>query len=154
MVGAGRNPAVGGAGWDGAARWHTGRGERAPQARVTVERMDDFDQPSDLTVGDLDPSSPVPAGHAVLDVREQDEWDAGHIPGAVHIPLGELPDRLDDLPEEDLLVVCRSGGRSMRATAWLNHSGFTARNLDGGMRSWGAAGLPMTADEGRDPYVL
>ncbi|MCM3661254.1 rhodanese-like domain-containing protein [Georgenia satyanarayanai] len=116
--------------------------------------MDDLDQPSDLTVGDLDPAAPVPAGHAVLDVREQDEWDAGHIPGAVHIPLGELPDRLDDLPEEDLLVVCRSGGRSMRATAWLNHSGFTARNLDGGMHAWGAAGLAMTADEGRDPYVL
>ncbi|MBD8062843.1 rhodanese-like domain-containing protein [Oceanitalea stevensii] len=116
--------------------------------------MDDLDQPRDLTVGELDPAAPVPAGHAVLDVREQDEWDAGHIPGAVHIPLGELPDRLDDLPEEDLLVVCRSGGRSMRATAWLNHSGFTARNLDGGMHAWGVAGLPMTADEGRDPYVL
>ncbi|WP_413451573.1 rhodanese-like domain-containing protein [Georgenia phoenicis] len=116
--------------------------------------MEDLDQPRDLTVADLDPASPVPAGHAILDVREQDEWDAGHAPGAVHIPLGELPDRLDELPEEDLLVVCRSGGRSMRATAWLNHSGFTARNLDGGMREWAAAGLPMTTDDGSDARLL
>ncbi|HLT85200.1 MAG TPA: rhodanese-like domain-containing protein [Phototrophicaceae bacterium] len=116
--------------------------------------MEDVDQPEDLTVGELDPVNPVPAGHAVLDVREQDEWDAGHIAGATHIPLGELPARLDELPEEDLLVVCRSGGRSMRATAWLNHSGFTARNLAGGMRSWHEAGLPMTADGGREPHLL
>ena len=110
--------------------------------------------PEDLTVDQLDATDPVPAGSAVLDVREQDEWDAGHIAGATHIPLGELPDRIDDLPEEDLLVVCRSGGRSMRASMWLNRSGFTARNLDGGMRAWSMAGLPMTADGGRDPGVL
>ncbi|WP_324650318.1 rhodanese-like domain-containing protein [Georgenia sp. H159] len=116
--------------------------------------MEDVDQPEDLTVRDLDQTSPVPPGHAVLDVREQDEWDAGHIAGATHIPLGELPDRLDELPEEDLLVVCRSGGRSKRASAWLNHTGFTARNLDGGMRDWTAAGLPMTADGGREPTLL
>ncbi|TNC17967.1 rhodanese-like domain-containing protein [Georgenia sp. 311] len=116
--------------------------------------MEDLDQPADLTVRDLDPSAPVPPGHAVLDVREQDEWDAGHAPGALHVPLGELPARLEELPEEDLLVVCRSGGRSARATAWLNHHGFTARNLVGGMREWHAAGLPMVRDDGSEPYLL
>ena len=116
--------------------------------------MEDVDQPPDLTVQDLDPAAPVPPGHAVLDVREQDEWDAGHIAGATHIPLGELPSRLDELPDEDLLVVCRSGGRSMRASAWLNHTGFTARNLTGGLRAWTAAGLPLTSDDGEEPHPL
>lgn len=116
--------------------------------------MEDTDQPADLTVRDLDPAAPVPEGLAVLDVREQEEWDAGHVPGATHIPLGELPARIDDLPEQDLLVVCRSGGRSARATAWLNHSGFEARNLDGGMKDWETAGLPLTTDDGAAPRIL
>ena len=59
--------------------------------------------------------------HAViLDVREKDEWDAGHAPGAVHIPLAELPSRLHELPDTDdgtLAVTCRGGGRSSRAVA-------------------------------------
>ncbi len=91
----------------------------------------------------------------VLDVREQDEWDAGHAPGAVHIPLAELPTRLADLPsEEDTLpVVCRSGGRSGQAVAWLEQQGFDVANVEGGMRAWASAGKPMTADAG-DPRVL
>jgi rhodanese-related sulfurtransferase len=108
----------------------------------------------DLTVAELDPAAPIPAGWAVLDVREQDEWDAGHVPGATHIPLGELPARVDELPEEDLVVVCRSGGRSARATAWLTQAGFEARNLAGGMRAWAAADLPMTTDHGDAPRVV
>ncbi|HLS73919.1 MAG TPA: rhodanese-like domain-containing protein [Actinomycetaceae bacterium] len=114
--------------------------------------MEDIDQ--DLTVADLDPAAPVPEGMAVLDVREQEEWDAGHVAGATHIPLGELPARIDELPEQDLLVVCRSGGRSARATAWLNHSGFEARNLDGGMKGWETAGLPLTTEDGAAPRIL
>lgn len=108
----------------------------------------------DLHVTDLDPADPVPAGYALLDVREQDEWDAGRAPGALHIPLSELPERLEDLPEDDLLVVCRTGGRSARATAWLEHSGYDARNLDGGMKAWSAAGLPLTASAGNEPQIL
>jgi len=56
----------------------------------------------------------------ILDVREPDEWSAGHAPGAVHVPLMDLPARLGDLPDVDgatLAVVCRSGGRSSRAVA-------------------------------------
>ena len=63
----------------------------------------------------------------MLDVREQDEWDAGHAPGAVHIPLGELPSRLGELPDSDagmLAVICRGGGRSSRAVAWLVAAGL------------------------------
>ncbi|MEE6286949.1 rhodanese-like domain-containing protein [Georgenia sp. MJ173] len=115
--------------------------------------MSSIDQP-DLLVSDLDPAAPVPAGHVLLDVREQEEWDAGHAPGALHIPLGELTARIDELPEEDLLVVCRSGGRSSRATAWLNQAGYDARNLDGGMKAWAAAELPVRADGAAEPRVL
>lgn len=90
------------------------------------------------------------ADHAVLlDVREQDEWDAGHAPGAVHIPLGDLPSRLHELPDTDavtLAVACRGGGRSSRAVAWLSQQGFDVANLDGGMKAWAAAGKPLDAD--------
>lgn len=95
--------------------------------------------------------------HAVLvDVRERNEWDAGHAPGAVHIPLMDLPQRLDELPDdsETLAVVCRSGGRSARAVMWLVQQGFDVANLDGGMRAWAAAGKPMAAAPGAAPHVL
>jgi rhodanese-related sulfurtransferase len=95
--------------------------------------------------------------HAViLDVREQDEWDAGHAPGAVHIPLGELPTRLDELPDTDsgtLAVTCRGGGRSSRAVAWLSQQGFDVANLDGGMKGWHAAGKPVVSESGQ-PQVI
>ena len=89
----------------------------------------------------------VPDDAVILDVREQDEWDAGHAPGAVHIPLGDLPSRLGDLPDDEntLAVVCRSGGRSSRAVAWLSQQGFDVANLDGGMRAWHGAGKPLVA---------
>ena len=91
----------------------------------------------------------------LLDVREQDEWDAGHAPGAVHIPLSDLPARLDELPDTDagtLAVVCRSGGRSAQAVTWLSQQGFDVANLDGGMKAWEAAGKPLAADAA-DPSV-
>lgn len=91
----------------------------------------------------------------VIDVRENNEWQAGHAPGAVHIPLGELPSRLADLPDTDagpVAVTCRSGGRSSRAVAWLTGQGFDVTNLDGGMKAWHAAGKPLTGSD--DPKVL
>lgn len=100
------------------------------------------------------PAVQFPDDAVVVDVREQDEWDAGRAPGALHIPLSELPERLADLPEDELLVVCRSGGRSARATAWLTHNGYDARNLDGGMKAWSVAGLPLTAGTDGEPQIL
>lgn len=93
---------------------------------------------------------------ALLDVREPDEWVAGHAPGAVHIPLGELAERLDEVPDAELYVICRMGGRSARATVFLNANGWDAVNVDGGMLSWDAAGRPVVADDdaGRPPQVL
>ena len=105
-----------------------------------------------MTVPDL-PAS-LPEGVTLLDVREPEEWAAGHAPEAVHIPMGELADRLGDLPADDeVYVVCRSGGRSARVTAFLNANGWDAKNVDGGMQSWQQAGREMTADSG-EPTVI
>jgi rhodanese-related sulfurtransferase len=97
---------------------------------------------------------PIPEGVTVLDVREPVEWRHGRIEGAVHIPLTELPDRAAELPvDQQLLVVCKVGGRSSQATAFLREKGFEAINLAGGMLDWADAGRAMVADAG-DPLVV
>lgn len=95
------------------------------------------------------------SGLHLLDVREQDEWDAGHIEGAQHIPLGELGARLAEVPKEQTVVaVCRSGSRSDRAAKGLRLSGFEAENLDGGVTAWLRAGLPLVAKGGGPGRVI
>ena len=98
--------------------------------------------------------NPLPEGLSVLDVREQLEWDHGHIEGAVHIPLMELPQRLDEVPDGPTLVVCKIGGRSAHAVAWLVQHGREAVNLDGGMLDWAEAGRPMVSETGTAPHVV
>ena len=97
---------------------------------------------------------PLPADLPVLDVREPDEWAAGHIEGAQHIPLGELPARLGELPGGQILVTCKMGGRSARAVAYLAQQGHDVVNLDGGMAAWEAAGRPMVSETEDQPFVL
>ncbi len=82
----------------------------------------------------------------VVDVREPDEWAAGHMPGAVLIPLGELGARTRELdPARPVVVVCRSGNRSATGTSILLQSGFRdVKNLAGGMIAWAEAGKPIT----------
>lgn len=98
----------------------------------------------------------VPADAALLDVREQDEWDAGHVDGALHIPIGEVIARIGELPEPEqkLYVLCRVGGRSAQVVQYLVAQGRDAVNVDGGMFAWEAAGRPMVSGDGRDPFVL
>src|SRR5215218_3258130 len=92
----------------------------------------------------------VPDDAVVLDVREDDEWVHGHIEGATHIPMGDVPARLEELPEGDpLYVACRGGGRSGRVAAWLNANGYDAVNVGGGgaphgQRDRRAAVRPLT----------
>jgi rhodanese-related sulfurtransferase len=92
----------------------------------------------------------------LLDVREADEWSAGHAPGAHHLPMSELPHRLAEVPtDEDVVVVCRSGGRSARVVAYLMQRGWdNVRNLDGGMQDWEAAGRPLTSESGQPAHVI
>ncbi|RLK60128.1 rhodanese-like domain-containing protein [Actinokineospora cianjurensis] len=97
----------------------------------------------------------IPADAVLLDVREQDEWDAGHAPSAQHIPMGELTARLDELPADaQVFVICRSGGRSARVTQYLNGNGWDAVNVDGGMQTWSALGQPVVSASGQDPQVI
>lgn len=83
----------------------------------------------------------------LLDVREDDEWRAGHAPQALHIPLRDVPARMDELPDDQpIYVVCRTGGRSMQATAFLNANGYEAVNVAGGMKSWETEGRPVVTE--------
>ncbi|MEP6696957.1 MAG: rhodanese-like domain-containing protein [Pseudonocardiales bacterium] len=89
----------------------------------------------------------------LLDVREPDEWAAGHAAAATHLPLGQL--RADSLTNETVIVaVCRSGHRSGQAAAALRSVGFEARNLIGGMQAWARAGLPVLRDDGTPGTVI
>ena len=98
---------------------------------------------------------PLPEGVTVLDVREPVEWHHGRIEGAVYVPLTQVPGRLEELPrDQQLLVVCKVGGRSAQATAFLREKGFEAINLAGGMLEWSAAGRPMVGDGDGDPLVV
>jgi rhodanese-related sulfurtransferase len=97
---------------------------------------------------------PLPQGLAVLDVREPVEWAHGHIEGALHVPLMDLPGRLAELPREQTLVVCKVGGRSAQAVGYLAQQGFDVVNLDGGMLDWAAAGRPMVSETGQPPQVV
>ena len=81
-------------------------------------------------------------GARLLDVREQHEWDAGHVPGALHVPLGRL--RTTDLDHAaSWLVICRSGVRSLQATLHLRERGHSAANVAGGVIAWLRGGLPL-----------
>ncbi len=96
----------------------------------------------------------VPAEAYLLDVREPDEWTAGHAPEALHIPLGQLRSRAGEVPaDRNVYVVCRSGGRSAQATSFLNAEGWSAINVDGGMRGWAAAGRSMLSETADPPVV-
>jgi rhodanese-related sulfurtransferase len=97
---------------------------------------------------------PLPEGLRVLDVREDTEWNHGHIEGATHIPLMELPQRLTEVPDGQTLVVCRVGGRSAQAVGYLTQQGLDVVNLAGGMLDWAEAGRPMVSETGAAPRVV
>jgi rhodanese-related sulfurtransferase len=97
----------------------------------------------------------VPADAILLDVREDEEWTAGHAEGALHIPMGEVVGRIGEVPGEGRVhVVCRVGGRSAQVTQYLIGQGVDAVNVDGGMLDWEAAGRPVITGDGAEGYVL
>ncbi|HEU0089235.1 MAG TPA: rhodanese-like domain-containing protein [Pseudonocardiaceae bacterium] len=100
----------------------------------------------------------LPDGVVLLDVREDDEWEAGHAPQAVHVPMGQVPQRLEEIaaafPDPPVHVVCRSGMRSAQVTGFLSGVGLPAVNVDGGMQAWAAAGRPLVAETSTPPTVL
>jgi len=91
----------------------------------------------------------------MLDVREPDEWGAGHVPGSVHIPMRELGARQAELPKDrTILCVCRSGNRSGTVVRALVEAGYAAENLDGGLQSWEAYGLDLEDIDGDQGQVI
>lgn len=89
----------------------------------------------------------------VLDVREDDEWEAGHIDGATHMALGSLD--TSALPSDvPIVAVCRSGGRSGKATEAIAVAGLDVANMTGGMKAWSAAGLPFVDSHGNPGEVV
>lgn len=92
----------------------------------------------------------------ILDVREPNEYAAGHVPGAVSIPLGELRARAAEVPEVAgrLPVICRSGVRSQKAAEFLADRGVAVANVVGGTAAWAAAGRPLVSETGERPAVV
>lgn len=91
----------------------------------------------------------VAAGAQLIDVRQTYEWDAGHIDGAIHLPLEELPANVAELDRDrELVLQCRSGSRSAFATAALREAGFDAFNLAGGLQAWVADGKAIEPADG------
>jgi rhodanese-related sulfurtransferase len=101
----------------------------------------------------------LPSDAVLLDVREDDEWAAGHIDGAVHVPMMQLPQRLNYepgpiTPDRPVVVVCKVGSRSAQVTAWLRHQGYDAVNLAGGLLAWEASGRPLATEGDAPGFVL
>ncbi|MFL6065562.1 MAG: rhodanese-like domain-containing protein [Friedmanniella sp.] len=95
-----------------------------------------------ISAGDVDHL--VNQGWRLLDVRTDEEWASGRIPGSVHIPMDQLLARLDEVGDR-VLCVCAVGGRSARVTEYLVAQGREALNVDGGVHGWAAAGGPIEA---------
>jgi rhodanese-related sulfurtransferase len=118
------------------------RGFSAPAARGALVEVPEID------VDEL--ASRREAGAVVIDVREVDEYEDGHVPGARLIPLGDVPDRIAEVPhDEPVLVICRSGARSQRAAEYMISQGIDATNIVGGTLAWMDAGQPVV--EGPEP---
>ena len=83
----------------------------------------------------------------ILDVRQPEEWNQAHIPGATLIPLGQLEKRMDELPKDkEIVIICRSGGRSAMARDILIDRGFKrVTSVEGGMNAWQDAGYPTVS---------
>ncbi|AHD22254.1 sulfurtransferase [Rhodococcus pyridinivorans SB3094] len=83
----------------------------------------------------------------LLDVREDDEWELGHAPGALHIPLADVPAHIEELdPDAEIYVICRQGGRSLGAVEYLARIGYETFQVAGGMVAWQKHGLPLVSE--------
>ncbi len=94
-------------------------------------------------------------GAQLVDVRENGEWNAGHAPQAVHIPVSQVSSRMNRLRKDrDVVIVCRSGARARGVTSLLRKEGYQAFTLKGGMRAWQAADGQVLDRKGRPGRVV
>jgi rhodanese-related sulfurtransferase len=112
--------------------------------------MTEFDDAS-LDVTPAQAAEALADGSAqVIDVREPSEWEAGHIDGIRHIPLGELQSQAATIDRDDTVIFsCKSGARSTMAAQAFRAAGYRAFSLDGGLDRWVAEGRPITPEDGR-----
>ena len=119
--------------------------------------MDDESPVAQAEVADLPAQfGPAQSGpeRVLLDVREDDEWQRGHAAGALHIPMGQVPARLEEIDAQaELYVICHAGGRSRRVAKYLQQNGYRALNVNGGMLAWAGAGRPVVTDAGEPGSV-
>lgn len=100
---------------------------------------------TEVTLDELEDA--IKRGFFVLDVREQDEWNEGHVPGAKHIPLGSLQERIDEVDDATrVFVVCRSGKRSLEGASILEENGIDAVSVAGGTLGWIHSGREVIID--------
>jgi rhodanese-related sulfurtransferase len=112
------------------------------------------DQPPMTAPADLDQARA--GGAVILDVREPEEWDAGHLADSVHVPMRAVPAWVDARAGDDnrpVVVVCRSGHRSAHVTTWLLEQDVVASNLDGGLLAWAVERRPLVSDTAAEPFV-
>ena len=121
-----------------------------PRVRCYTGHVFELPRVPTVTVGDVSDEA------FLLDVRDGDEWVAGHAPAAHHVPMMELPERIAELPDDrDVVVICRVGARSAQVVAYLQANGWgRVHNLDGGMYAWEAAGRPMVSGDGSAPRIV
>lgn len=104
--------------------------------------------PNSVRVEQLPVDFSAVTDRVLLDVREDDEWASGHVRGALHIPLGDVPARLGEIdPDAELFVICHGGGRSERVVQYLEQAGYDGANVEGGMIAWLGASREIVTDD-------
>ena len=124
--------------------FRTMRVPRRCEEHARITKLIDYEefcnpvQHEDITPAELNERIARGEEIVLIDVREPYEWDVGHLERARHIPMQQIPRRLDDIPRDaEVVMICRSGARSGQVQAWLRQQGFTkVRNLIGGMQRW------------------
>jgi len=143
---------------DGSSRGETTHNGMRDARETINENSENSKEIGMSDVVDVDPQEGhelVLAGVLLLDVRDQDEWDAGHAQEAVHIPLSDLEDRVSEIaPDQKVVAICRSGVRSARAAKILLKYGIDTVNLAGGTKAWVDAGFPIVKNDGSPGKVI
>jgi rhodanese-related sulfurtransferase len=115
---------------------HTGFEKLVAEAKKHITEISPQDAAAKLSSGDA----------VVVDVREKDEWDEGHIPGAIHLSRGTIElDIEENVPDPNAMIICHcgGGGRGALAAESLQKMGYeNVRNMSGGLKAWKSAGLP------------
>ena len=117
--------------------------------------MNEQNNSKDHGVNVKDAQSAIEAGAVLLDVREADEFVAGHAQGAISIPLSELNERYVELNKDsEIYAICKSGGRSGQPSGSLQDAGYNVTNVIGGSLDWHGSGLPFVSENGEEPTVI